>query len=82
MIKNALDHEMNDLLLTLGIAFRVHKGKTKRMKSIAEKILKRLRFPETKVVCERFILEPEKAELRLNYLSEYFYGRQILKIVN
>lgn len=78
--KNALDHEMIDLLVTLGIAFRIHKGKPKMMRRTAEKIFKRLQFEETKVVCEKFIRWPEKTEFRLNVVTESFYGRQILLI--
>lgn len=79
--KRLVDHEMIDLLVTLAIAFREHNGKAKIMKRVAERIFKRLRFDETKNICEQFIVYPEKTEFKLNVLTQTFYGRQILKIL-
>lgn len=81
MSKRAIDHEMVDLLVTIGIAFREHKGKAKMMRRVAEKIMKRLQFDETKNICEQFIAYPDKTEFKLNVLTETFYGHQILKIL-
>ncbi|CAM8750800.1 hypothetical protein MOC16_gp288 [Klebsiella phage vB_KpM_FBKp24] len=77
----ALDHEMIDLLVTLAIGFREHKGKAKMVRRVAERIRKRLVFEETQKVCDDFIARPESAEFSLNALTERYYHRQILKIV-
>ena len=80
MDKYALDREVIDVITTLSLAFRFHKGKKHKMKSIAKSISKRAYFPESKGYCNLIIKKPESAEQTLNYVTHRLYGREILKI--
>lgn len=80
--KIALDHEMIDLMVTMGIAFREHRGKSKYVRRCAERILRRLQFPETQKLCQSFIDDPDNTEYTLNVLTANWYGRAILTITH
>lgn len=80
MDKYAIDKEVIDVITTLSIAYRLHKGKKHKMKSIAKTISKRAYFPQSKGYCNLIIKKPDSAETILNYVTRTLYGREILKI--
>lgn len=77
---HALDRELIDIFVTLSIAFRLHKGKKQKMKSITKTVMKRCYFPESKGYCNLILKSPNEAEKLLNFYTSRLYGREILTI--
>ena len=76
----ALTRELIDVFLTLSIAFRLHKGKKQKMKSITKSVMDRCYFPESKGYCNLILKTPNEAEKLLNFYTRHLYGREILTI--
>lgn len=73
-------NEMRDFFVTLALAFRIHKGKEKKMLKTLHTIRKRLIYADVIVICDQFIQNLDRIEFLLNATTENYFGLQFLKI--